>query len=82
MSDLSALEQRARAELTACGDEAALRAWHSKYFGKSGEVLASMDRLKSLPPAEKPTYGKEVNRIKTALTEAYEATLSRPRSWM
>jgi phenylalanyl-tRNA synthetase alpha chain len=77
MSDLAALEQRARAELDACADETSLRTWHSKYFGTRGEVVQALDRLKSLPPAEKPSYGKEVNRLKTQLTEAYEAALQR-----
>lgn len=72
MDDLASLEQRARAELAAASDEAALRAWHTKYFGKSGLVQQALDRLKELPPAEKPAYGKEVNRLKTELTAAYE----------
>jgi phenylalanyl-tRNA synthetase alpha chain len=79
MSDLPDLEQRARVELAASGDEAALRAWNTKYFGKSGEVQAALDRLKELPPAEKPVYGKEINRIKTALTQAYEAALEKAK---
>ena len=33
MSDLASLEQRALAELHACADEAALRAWNTRYFG-------------------------------------------------
>ena len=33
MADLASLEQRALQELQACGDEAALRAWHTQYFG-------------------------------------------------
>ncbi len=33
MSDLAALERHALDELQACGDEAALRAWNSRYFG-------------------------------------------------
>jgi phenylalanyl-tRNA synthetase alpha chain len=79
MSDLAALEQRARSELAASGDEAALRAWNTKFFGKTGEVQSALDHLKALPPAEKPAYGKEVNRIKTALTQAYEAALDKAK---
>ena len=76
MSDLASLEKRAREELAASADEAALRAWNTKYFGNAGEVIQAMSRLKQLPPAEKPAYGKEVNRIKTALTQEYEAKLA------
>ena len=73
--DLASLEQRARAELAACTDEDALRAWNMKYFGKQGEVQQAVARLKDVPPAEKPAYGKEVNRIKTALLAEYESKL-------
>jgi phenylalanyl-tRNA synthetase alpha chain len=73
--DLAALEQRARTELSDCSDEAALRGWHTQYFGKNGEVQQALERLKELPPAEKPAYGKEVNRLKTELNGAYEEAL-------
>ena len=42
MSELAGLEQRALAELAACGAEAALRSWHTRYFGKDGEVSAAL----------------------------------------
>src|SRR5438876_79308 len=76
MSDLAALEQRAQAELAACGDEAALRAWHTKYFGKSGEVLQALKGVGAIPADQKRSYGQEANRIKQALTQAYEARLA------
>jgi phenylalanyl-tRNA synthetase alpha chain len=72
MSDLASLEQRARAELAACGDEAALRAWHTRYFGKQGVVLQAVKKIAELPPAEKPAYGQAANRVKDALLKAYE----------
>jgi phenylalanyl-tRNA synthetase alpha chain len=75
--DLASLEQRARNELAACADDSALRAWHTKYFGKQGEVQQAIERLREVPPAEKPAYGKDVNRVKGALTAAYEEALAR-----
>ena len=33
-AELAALQDRALAELNAAADEAALRAWNTKYFGK------------------------------------------------
>lgn len=71
--DLAPLEKQARDELAACTDEAALRAWHTKYFGKQGEVQQAVARLKDVLPSERPAYGKEVNRIKVALTAEYDA---------
>ena len=53
MSDLASLEQRALAELSACKDEAELRAWHTKYFGKQGEVLLAVKKIGEVPPAER-----------------------------
>jgi phenylalanyl-tRNA synthetase alpha chain len=72
MAALADLEQKALAELNAVGDEEALRAWHTRYFGPKGEVQAALGALKTLPPAEKKGYGQEVNRIKESLTAAYE----------
>jgi phenylalanyl-tRNA synthetase alpha chain len=75
MSDLASLEQTALEELRQCADEAALREWHTKYFGDKGKMKEALGRLKSIPAEEKPAYGKEANRIKVALTAAYEEKL-------
>jgi phenylalanyl-tRNA synthetase alpha chain len=76
MADLAALEQRAQAELTASGDEAALRGWHTKYFGKSGEVLQALKGVGAIPADQRRAYGQEANRIKESLTQAYEARVA------
>src|SRR5207247_2956717 len=44
-----------------------------KYFGKQGEVLLAVKKIGEVPPAERRAYGQEANRIKEALTKAYEA---------
>ena len=75
MADLAALEQRALSELQACGDEAALRAWNTKYFGKSGEVPQALSQLGKLPPAERKDYGREANRVKESLTKKYDEAI-------
>jgi phenylalanyl-tRNA synthetase alpha chain len=76
LMDLLALEKRACDELAVCLDEPSLRAWHTKYFGKQGEVQQALGRLKEVTQADRPAYGKEVNRIKVTLTEAYDAALA------
>ena len=73
MSDLAALQQRALAELSACADEAGLRAWHTRYFGKQGEVPQALSQIGKIPPAERKTYGQQANQVKVVVTEAYEA---------
>lgn len=79
MSDINALEQRARQELTAAQDEASLRAWHSQYFGKEGEVQLALKKLGTLPKEQRADHGKEVNRLKMDLTAAYEKALERAK---
>jgi phenylalanyl-tRNA synthetase alpha chain len=76
MSDLAELEQRARSELEACADEAQLRAWYTRFFGKSGEVMQALKRVGTVPPEQRKTYGQEANRIKEALQSAYDAALA------
>src|SRR6266576_3464977 len=79
MSELASLEQRALAELQACGDEASLRAWHARYFGDKGEVKQAMKDVGKLPPPERPAYGQAANRVKVKLTEEYETHLAREK---
>jgi phenylalanyl-tRNA synthetase alpha chain len=80
MSDLAALEQRALAELNACGDEAALRAWNAKFFGKHGEVQLAVKKVAEVPAADRRAYGLEANRIKETLQQAHEAAVSRQKA--
>lgn len=79
MSDLASLEQRALAELNAAETEDALRAWHTKYFGDQGEMKAALKAFGTIPPAERKAYGQEANRIKEALTQAYETALKKAK---
>ncbi len=72
MSTLVALEERALADLRACADEAALRAWNTRYL--KGEVEQAVKKVSTLPPAERPAYGKQANEVKKKLVAAYEAT--------
>lgn len=76
LDDLKALEAGALAQLVACADEAALRAWNTEYFGDSGKLKAAMGALNKLPKDQKPAFGAEVNRVKAALTAAYETALA------
>jgi phenylalanyl-tRNA synthetase alpha chain len=73
---LADLEQRALSDLGAAGDEEALRAWHTRYFGKQGEVLAALREVGKVPPEQRRAYGIEANRVKEALTRKYEDSLA------
>ena len=72
---LAELEKRAADELRACADEAALRAWNTKYFGGQGEIPQALRKVGTLPPEQRKGYGQEANRVKQALAEAYARAL-------
>ncbi len=76
MTDLIGLERQATSELEACADEAALRAWHTRYFGKQGDVTLALKRVGEVPAAERKSYGQEANRIKESLASKYESALA------
>ncbi len=76
MNDLQALEAQALTELTACGDEAALRAWNTQHFGDSGKMKTAMGQIGKLPKDQKAAFGAEANRVKAALTAAYDTALA------
>lgn len=76
-SELLELEQNARAELDACGDEPSLRAWHTKFFGDSGVVKAAMRKIGAVPKDQRAAFGQEANRVQEALKAAYNTALAR-----
>jgi len=71
---LADLEKQAFAELESCRDEAGLRAWHNKYFGKQGEVILALKKVGTVPPEERRAYGQEANRVKETLLDAHATT--------
>ncbi len=66
------LQSQALAELTACTDEPALKAWSSKYLGKTGLLTDALKKLGTLPAPERPAYGQAINVVKQALLAAEE----------
>jgi len=76
LDTLKTLEVEGLAELNACADEPAVRAWNTKYFGDSGKMKAALSGIGGVPPAERKAYGLEANRVKQVLTAAYESALA------
>jgi phenylalanyl-tRNA synthetase alpha chain len=72
MSDLAALEQRALTELQEGHTEEDLRSWKTRYLGDQGLLKQLLKDITKVPPAERPAYGREANRIKDVLTQACE----------
>src|SRR5439155_1225615 len=79
-AELAALQARALAELNAAADEAALRAWNTKYFGKQGEMLLALKKVGSVPPDQRRAYGQQANQVKESLLNAYENAVARAKS--
>jgi phenylalanyl-tRNA synthetase alpha chain len=78
-AELTELETQARNDLAAAGDEAALRVWHTKFFGDNGLVKAALGKLGALPKDQRAAYGQDANKLKVALGEAYEAALAKAK---
>lgn len=75
-AELTDLETQARNDLAAAADEAALRAWNTKYFGDSGLVKAALGKLGTLPKDQRAAYGQAANVLKTALAASYDESLA------
>src|SRR5438105_4424125 len=75
MNDLAELESRGLAELAACADEAALRAWNTAWFGKAGHVPAALKGVGTYQ-GDKRAYGQQANQLKDKLTKAHDAALA------
>src|SRR5262245_49695177 len=76
VDDLKSLEAQALSELNGAPDEATLRTWNTRYFGKTGEMVTALKRVGEVAPDQRKTYGQEANRIKESLTAAYEKALA------
>src|SRR5215470_8754236 len=77
--ELKALEAQGLNELGSCSDEAALRAWYGKFLGEKGLWKAAFGKMNTIPKDQKAAFGAEGNRVKTALTAAYETTLAQKK---
>lgn len=70
---LDALRGRAADDLAHADSTTALADWHGRYLGRKGEVPSAMRLLGSLPPEEKPAFGRNVNALKVELEAAFAA---------
>jgi len=67
---LADLGRAAEAEL-ASADAQTLEEWRVRYLARKGLLAALSDTMKDLPKDEKPAAGREFNRVKTLLEDAY-----------
>lgn len=76
VDDLKQLQQDAQDELRAVTSPEDLEAWRIKYLGLKGAIKTAMNRLKEVPPQEKPDAGKAANELKNLLQGAFDSLLA------
>src|SRR4051812_8480963 len=74
--ELKSLETQGLAELAACADEPALRAWNTKYFGDKGLMKAAPGKIGGVPKDQRAASGREATRVKVALKPAYGTAIT------
>ena len=67
------LKARALAELESVIDSEALGAWRTTYLGRKGAVAGLFGSIGKLPKEERAAFGKAVNTLQSALSEAFES---------
>lgn len=72
MHAIEELERRAAREIGAAPDTRGLKELEAKYLGKSGELTGLLKSLGSLPPDQKPAFGKALNEAKERLAQQLE----------
>src|ERR1043165_6038212 len=73
MSDVTQLEEKLTADITAAADEAALEAVRVAALGKSGSVTALLKTLGGMSPDERKTQGPAINGLKDRVNAALNA---------
>ena len=64
MDDLLSLKQSFLAEIDSVSEIAELQQLKAKYTGRKGLITAQMKALSSVPPEQKPSFGKAVNELR------------------
>jgi phenylalanyl-tRNA synthetase alpha chain len=72
LDQLHEMEGRALAELAGHKTEQALEQWHVAFLGRKGALTELLRGIGRLSAEERPAFGQEANRVKTALEKAYE----------
>jgi phenylalanyl-tRNA synthetase alpha chain len=74
------IRAEATADLARATASAELEAVRVKYLGRQGEVTQLLRSLPSLPPAERPSVGREANVLKAEIERALEEKLGPARA--
>jgi phenylalanyl-tRNA synthetase alpha chain len=77
---LEELRDSALREIDSAPDEQSLEAARVRYLGRSGNISAWGEQMKSLSKEEKPVVGKLLNEVRTAITAAVESRAEKFRA--
>ena len=77
LDQLRRVEEEARSSLEEVRNNEELKAWHKRYLGKKGALTQMLRSVGSLPPEERPAFGRAANEAKQTLEQAYEARAER-----
>ena len=73
MNEITDLQTRALAEVSASADLQQLDDLRVRYLGKKGEVTAQLKSLGSMEPDQRRSFGQAVNAVRDALNQAITA---------
>jgi phenylalanyl-tRNA synthetase alpha chain len=73
VNEVSDLQSRALAEISASGDLQQLDELRVRYLGKKGEITAQLKSLGSMEPEQRKSFGQAVNSARDALNQAIVA---------
>ena len=73
MNEVTDLQSRALAEISASDDLQQLDGLRVRYLGKKGEITAQLKSLGSMEPEQRKSFGQAVNAARDALNQAVTA---------
>src|SRR5213593_4358494 len=73
LTEARTVARTARQEIARCADLESLVRTKARYVGKQGELKAFLKRIVSVPTAERPATGAEINRLADEVEAALEA---------
>ncbi len=72
MKDFSEIKEQVKSKIADVKDGAQLSEFWQSYLGKTGVISGLMKEMKSVPPEEKPLFGKAVNDVRVWAQELYQ----------
>lgn len=74
-SDLEELRKQAEAELAEAASEEQLLEIRTRYLGRKGLLTGLLRTISSVPPSDRPAFGKRLNEVKADLDGRIEVAL-------